>query len=213
MKCFWCGTEIESPTKNQKESFRRSGRAYCSKYCGQKYRNLVSSETMKKTNYKYASQRLKTNNPMFIAENRIKMSYTLKNKKHKPAIQGGNGKGLTKPQKMLFNELNKKYKPYVEYVISTKDKDRSCNYPNCYKIDIALPVFKIAIEVDGNSHSTRERKKQDEKKDNFLLNIGWQVIRISNQQILNNLNYCLQKINFCIAEVLNDSASLSERNN
>jgi very-short-patch-repair endonuclease len=55
-------------------------------------------------------------------------------------------------------------------------------YPSHYKIDIAEPKQKIAIEVDGNSHHSR--KALDTKKDAKLRSLGWIVLRFWNRDIL-----------------------------
>jgi superfamily I DNA/RNA helicase len=98
------------------------------------------------------------------------------NKGTRPPIQGGNGKGLTVPQATLLSALGDNWAS--EYVVPTR-KGRGNGYPTCYKIDIAHPGCKIAIEVDGQGHKGA-RKKLDEKKDAFLSSIGWTVYRISN---------------------------------
>jgi very-short-patch-repair endonuclease len=55
-------------------------------------------------------------------------------------------------------------------------------YPTCYKVDIGHPVKKIAIELDGNSH-TGKRKALDMKKDALLTSLGWKVFRVKNYQV------------------------------
>ena len=49
--------------------------------------------------------------------------------------------------------------------------------PTHYKIDLAHPEKKIAIELDGSSHTTRIRKEMDERKTCFLQSRGWKVLR------------------------------------
>ena len=45
-------------------------------------------------------------------------------------------------------------------------------------IDYAIPDKKIALEIDGPYHDTKEQKKRDSFKDYMLKREGWQVIRI-----------------------------------
>jgi len=47
-----------------------------------------------------------------------------------------------------------------------------------YFIDFAIKDKMIAIEIDGQQHELPERKKSDERKDNFLKNEGWEIFRI-----------------------------------
>lgn len=53
-----------------------------------------------------------------------------------------------------------------------------------YRIDLALPEQMIAIECDGKEwHSSDKQIERDTKRDEFLRNNGWQVIRFSGKEI------------------------------
>lgn len=75
-----------------------------------------------------------------------------------------------------------------------KDKGAKNLYPTCYKIDVAIPEMKIAIEVDGASHFGKKAKERDQKKTNFLVGLGWKVFRITNKQIKKNVQEALSFI-------------------
>lgn len=154
----------------------------------------ISSETMKKTNEKYKesfSKRMIENNPMKKEEVREKVKTTLRLIQWKPTIRKGNGTGATKAQLLLASSLGWE----MEFVVKTGHSPRDgSGYPTCYKIDIANEKLKIAIEVDGNSHHSLERKKQDKKKTDFLIGLGWKVLRFKNKEVLNELESCLEKI-------------------
>src|SRR3990167_6118995 len=96
--------------------------------------------------------------------------------------RGGNGKGLTVPQQALLAELGPDCVP--EYVVPTRK--RALGYPTSYKIDIAHPGCKIAIEIDGESHRSNTRKAQDIKKTSFLAELGWIVKRYTNTEAVHN---------------------------
>lgn len=196
MFCNYCGKEILNPTKNQKDIFKRRGRAYCCIECGKAYSRKNSSITMSKTNKKYASFRMKENNPM--QKEYVKEKVSRKLKGHKPIKIGGNGRGLTVPQSILLKYLLK-YNAVAEYTISTKGLRG--DYPKCYKIDIALPDYKIAIEIDGNSHRALNRKKEDIKKTNFLKEKGWTTIRFWNKEINEDIETCTKKIEVLLNEI------------
>jgi very-short-patch-repair endonuclease len=66
--------------------------------------------------------------------------------------------------------------------------------PHCYKIDVANRTLKIAIEVDGGSHGTLERKAQDARKEEFLVGCGWVVLRFSNKAVTERLAECVQTV-------------------
>lgn len=186
MKCSVCGEEIENPTKYQKYKFKKDGRVYCSPECGKEYARKISSITMAKTNRKYASERMKKNNPMKNPLVREKVSAKLKAIGHKPKIRGGNGQ-VTIPQLLLATALGWE----MEVPVKTLGKE-GC--PTSYKIDIANPTLKIGIEVDGNSHCSLERQAEDKKKTECLTSLGWNIVRFKNEEVLNNLSGCIDKV-------------------
>lgn len=165
--CIVCKSKFESVAKNQK-------------MCGSKCSGVIASERMKK------------NNPMKSQETRQKVSNTLKRIGHKPSILGGNGRGNTFYQQLLFDNLIKIDKSFsCEYIFNTKKYNQDKKYPNHYKIDIASALLMIAIEVDGPSHNSIKIKKCDKKKEDLLILAGWRVLRLSNLQIKKELQNCV----------------------
>lgn len=80
-------------------------------------------------------------------------------------------------QKLLIeNELDKKYLIIREYSV----------FP--YYIDFAFIDLKIAVELDGSQHLLPARKESDEKKDKLLLDKGWRILRITENEIKHNYN-------------------------
>ena len=94
-------------------------------------------------------------------------------------LNGGNGTGRTRPQKMLAELLGWE----IEYVVRT-GMPRGSGYPTHYKLDIAHPQAMLAVEVDGQSHHSKSRMAQDVKKDEFLEHLGWIVVRVRNEDVL-----------------------------
>lgn len=141
---------------------------------------------MSNTNRRYASARMKRNNPMMHAEIRERMGLTLRAIGHGPKVRGGNGRPPSIPQQMLADALAWP----TEYVVKT-----SVGYlPNHYKLDIANPRLMVAIEVDGVSHSSPTRRQQDYRKAMFLSGLGWTVLRFSNRAILDSLETVLSMV-------------------
>ena len=66
---------------------------------------------------------------------------------------------------------------------------------------ICLPA-KLVIEVDGGYHEEPQQQELDEQRTEFLISKGYQVIRIKNEEISNDLNKVVMRIK---AEVLNQS--------
>lgn len=64
-----------------------------------------------------------------------------------------------------------------------------------FEIDELNPTLKIAVEVDGDYwHSSRERKIQDRRKDSFLRNRGYQVVRIRECDVYADLEREVQRV-------------------
>lgn len=56
-----------------------------------------------------------------------------------------------------------------------------------YIIDFFIPRVNLAIEVDGRVHLKPEVKEKDINRDAFLNENGIIVIRITNEEVLNNM--------------------------
>lgn len=106
-----------------------------------------------------------------------------------PMLKGG-WKAPTEPQKQLASLLEWP----MEWPIPSPDP------PRRYLIDVANPQLKIAIEVDGRSHSRQKVKEQDRKKTEFLEEQGWTVLRFWNHEILKNPNQIANFIRFIISK-------------
>ena len=112
-----------------------------------------------------------------------------------PMLNGGNGRGPTKPQLMLAERLQWP----MEWTVPTRQPKNS-GYPTHYKLDIADPYLQIAIEVDGVSHQTPQIKERDDRKDAFLMGIGWTVLRFWNREILENLDRVVSVVQSTISK-------------
>jgi len=128
----------------------------------------------------------KRENAMRCPAARAKMSATLKRIGHQPIVQGGNGRGLTESQKILFEILGDDWIP--EHAVPTglrmATRGTAEAYPTNYKLDLANPKLMIGIELDGVSHNTPSRRAQDQKKDKLLQSFGWRVLRVPNKDAL-----------------------------
>ena len=204
ISCVECGKKIkwENLTRSQKSTFKKTGRAYCSPECRSARQSRISSETMAKTNRKYASERMRNKNPMQNPETREKMVATLHEIGHKPSAQGGNGRGLTDPQKILLKALDG-LDAWPEFVVKTNQpKYNPYHLPSHYKIDIAIPRCRLAIEVDGGSHCSMAAKEKDAKKTAFLQSKGCSVLRFTNAQILQDEKNCAQAVMSTISKLM-----------
>ena len=128
---------------------------------------------------------------MRLQISREKMKSTLKAIGHCPKIRGGNGRGPTNPQLILWSLLGRD--PWImEFIVRTKKVIP--DVPNHYKIDLAMPDCRLAIEIDGMSHSALLAQERDAKKDHALTLLGWRVLRFTNDQVMNSPREVMEKI-------------------
>jgi BirA family biotin operon repressor/biotin-[acetyl-CoA-carboxylase] ligase len=74
-----------------------------------------------------------------------------------------------------------------------RDFDFRRQYPvDPYIVDFACLKFKLIIEIDGASHDTR--LEQDKRRDEFLKNLGYEILRFTNENVLTNRKGVVQTI-------------------
>lgn len=201
--CLQCGKEF---------SFRSVGpvndvkRRFCSNPCAAVWRNSQPGRQerfkqwiaphhghWKGKRHPTAKAWMQQNNPMKSPESVEKMRRSLSGRTF--LARGGNG-SLTKPQILLAGILGLP----MEYAIrTTKVRGLFPSLPNHYKVDIADPLKKVAIEVDGNSHKLKTWKFLDKRKVEILNALGWSVLRFWNQDVLKNPEAVAQKVRTFIA--------------
>lgn len=200
--CLLCNKEL---TKQQLYEVKRGKqKGYCSKACSSKsqerreervcincgnlflekphyLKNTCSMECKNKIHSKYQIGRV------LSEDTKKKVSDSLKRIKHKPYLQGGNGRGATKEQLLLYNELTVSNDSFqMEFIVVTNKKNVPFKVPYHYKIDIASKIHMIAIEINGGSHNSQKVKECDERKKLFLNSKGWKVLSFSNKDVLEN---------------------------
>ena len=162
--CLWCREPINpDPSAHAK----KAERLYCSNRC-----------------------RVLSRNPMEDGHTRESMSLTLRRIGHRPKVQGGNGRGLTEPQRKLLDALSEDW--VAEHVCPTGARIKG-GHPTHYKIDVANPKAMIAVEIDGESHGLA-RQEADQRKDRWLSDHGWLVWRFSNREVLNSTSSVIAQI-------------------
>ncbi len=63
-----------------------------------------------------------------------------------------------------------------------------------YILDFYIPKAKIAIEVDGSQHTTKEHAEADAKRDAALSELGITVLRYRNIDVNKNFGLVAQSI-------------------
>lgn len=186
--CPGCGVSfLTSPSKPS---------TYCSRRCywdngGREWsrQNLLTVRSRPEVR-EALSTHLAETNPLATPQVRARAQETLRSRGW-AHLTGGNGTPLPEPQQRLLQQLSPAWVP--EFVIRTK----GCPYPslpNHYKVDLALPDKLLAVEADGQSHLSKQRKLLDEKKDRVLTYFGWTVLRFNNRVILSDTTECARII-------------------
>lgn len=63
-----------------------------------------------------------------------------------------------------------------------------------YIIDFYCPRLRLAIEIDGKQHTETDKKLYDQARDMYLKNLGINVLRFWNDEVLRDLDNVILKI-------------------
>jgi len=100
----------------------------------------------------------------------------------------------TRYEKILWSKLRKKQILNVLFY-------RQVSIGN-YILDFYAKTIKLAIEVDGDYHLNTEIQSKDSNRDNYLASLGILVLRVSNEEVLNEMNKIITRIKEIILNVL-----------
>jgi hypothetical protein len=122
------------------------------------------------------------NRPPLTEQHKAQISRARKGKPF-PTKRGGNG-SLSEPQRLLLASLGEGWK--AEHAVSTGP--RRPGWPTNLKIDLAHQESMVAVELDGHSHrSSAKIRAADARKDKFLTDLGWNVFRLWNWDVMADL--------------------------
>lgn len=124
----------------------------------------------------------------------------LKWMKENPEKTAWRQSNLSYPEKLFLDKIKEKGWDQKYLIIREKSF-----FP--YFIDFAFEDFKVAVEIDGSQHNNPDRKLSDEKKDNLLISNDWKVIRITADEIKNNINCCFD----IIENIISNSNNIQEK--
>jgi len=60
--------------------------------------------------------------------------------------------------------------------------------------DFVSTEHHLIIEVDGAYHAERQQTEKDEERTNILSNMGFKVVRFTNEEILNDIERTIETI-------------------
>jgi hypothetical protein len=201
-KCNWCGTNLElSRVQEWKRRKRGQKTFFCNKSHAMFWKRSHpgsrekieegSRKGIKRAQVAAEKAKVERGDWLNAPEVQERAMESARRAGVKPLVRGGNGKSLPVPQEALIKALGPEWIP--EYPVRTGKKPGS-GYPTNYKVDIAHWQLKVAVEVDGKSHRSHSRQDQDRKKEDLLIELGWSVLRFSNQQVMEHLEACVHEV-------------------
>lgn len=210
--CERCGKEFETPRNHQR---------FCSRSCAQRGKK-VSEETKKKLsrittynlknneelrrkmqekvwgnvqNQSKSSERMKNNNPMKNDVAREKMISTLKQNQRNCFNNCGNGH-VSYVESLLIDDMIKLGFVYNLPINTRAARERfpEKRYAYNYKPDFVHVELKLCVEIDGTNHTNSKEIERDKKKEDCLRFLGYSTIRFTNEQVINEYEYVLNRI-------------------
>lgn len=88
-----------------------------------------------------------------------------------------------------------------EYIRNIKYKFRRQHIIDIFIADFVCLEKKLIIEVDGRYHTTLEQREADELKTQILNEIGFKVIRFTNEQVVGDIDNVINRINTILASL------------
>ena len=67
-----------------------------------------------------------------------------------------------------------------------------------YIVDFYCPKLKLVIELDGKIHFDKPHKEYDKIRDEFMQNLNILVIRFKNEEVIDNIDLVLKKLEIII---------------
>jgi very-short-patch-repair endonuclease len=69
-----------------------------------------------------------------------------------------------------------------------------------YTVDFCCVELKLIVEIDGKDHLTSQGQSHDQRRDKFLAQQGFRVIRIPGYQVLKNLSKVMEIVQQAIQD-------------
>ena len=110
---------------------------------------------------------------------------SLKNPRNTKDLRRTLRKNMTEAEAILWERVRAKK-------LGTKVKRQYGVGP--YVLDFYIPKYNLAIEIDGKIHLNPDVKERDINRDAFLERNGIEVLRFTNNQVLNEIEQVLIKI-------------------
>ena len=77
-----------------------------------------------------------------------------------------------------------------------------------YTVDFCCVAVKLIVEVDGEHHQTDEGRLHDQRRDRYLAEQGYEVLRIPGYEVLRDATAVRRQIEHAIDERINQRPPL-----
>lgn len=191
INCAYCGKEKYKPQCQIKEGKL----SFCSKCCANKHANLTKIKVVCQTcnnEFKVSPCMAKTRRFCSIECRNKDKDFTLNvSIKANLANLNKNGlNGLELKGNEILNDLDLK--------LGTDYQNQVLMF-NKFCVDVLIESKKLVIQWDGVYwHTKDKRKKLDESQDAYMQTAGYKVLRITDEQIKNNLQDVIKNISRAI---------------
>ena len=95
-------------------------------------------------------------------------------------------RNLTSAEKLLWPKLRGRRLSGLKF-------RRQCGIGN-YVVDFYCPEIKLAIEIDGDVHGYNPQRRKDKQKEEYLRTLGVKLLRFTNGNITDSMDWVLKKI-------------------
>ena len=93
---------------------------------------------------------------------------------------------MTDAEKRLWSRIRRKQLKEIQFYRQKNIGD--------YIVDFYCPSAKLIVEIDGGQHYSGDTRTKDQKRDRFLNDLGFKVLRFSNSDVFENIEGVVQKI-------------------
>lgn len=111
------------------------------------------------------------------------------------AYASENRKNQTVAERILWKEISRN-----RYHI----KFRRQHIIGCFIVDFVCLSCRLVIEVDGAYHAELAQQESDENRTKDLNNLGYAVVRFTNEQVINNCAAVAERIYDKVIALLNN---------
>ncbi|MBC7829275.1 MAG: endonuclease domain-containing protein [Chitinophagaceae bacterium] len=79
-----------------------------------------------------------------------------------------------------------------------------------YVADYYCHELKLIIEIDGGIHLSKENNEYDIRREVTLKELGIEIIRFTNEQVINELEYVIEVISEKITELKKNNSKINQ---